>query len=917
MDAATSPVIVEGPAPHSLADKTRPTCLRDSEPTLRRQSTNDLRRGLASISATGQHAAASSTARRTRTRLPLLSKTTTKPTPRAEPQLPSTRFQQPRNAAFTPTRSTTSSRSLHSHQPCHGALFDHGSMPLPHSQPDRQHLPLQDCTTAPVHPSIPSAPLSARIRSDSSSSTSTTSVTYLRSAAEAVIANAHQTHFQQPYPSLNDGNSHPSWAGNWTRAHTQSRAAAAAAAATASDGSSLSFSSAHSSPSSRSVDIRLDSYNIDPTRGIRRTGQQSHGSAQGFDSTTTIPPFPELGQQESALSWHQQQQQQDDDDDDESALQSNDRRTLHHASQSLISLNPVQHHHHTPRIVNAGMEQWQRRTILRAEDASTITDNTPGGSWVSDLNADEKGIAQRQHHIHLRHSSSAALGATSRTGRQPANTQESEDREVYRVFRGRLKAHSLGRNHHKKWTGPLQVTYVASRGGYDDRASDPSHPHHASRKEHPREHAQSQQQQDHERYPLTDRHGKNGRRFCAYPQLDVQHEEPPRDGRDRIREQELWTIIARLEQQVADLNDANDDLQSSLHDSDKRVDRLIMEQDAKLLQLKEEHDRSVLDTKHRTKRLFDQVMRKQRLDEGKRLATVFKELQSVQSENTDLHARIQTLQETTLAVVQDSNEDASALGAFWDQVLLPSVRAGVPRFAQDTVTAPVQSSSPKRGKDSLWDVVQGQGQTRGRLGVSKATLGCSKINAVAGTVTKSAEAEAEADGDGDADADADSDNGRGVSRGLGSHAYKTPLGQQCWALLQHIMTALVEPHESRNHGCTCPSVRFKYTGQERDRFADRRQQRKRYSDSSASSGKTIVAAHSRQPSHADGPAGSLSDCATVLRHDPVKYFGELRAEHQREIERIKAQCVSVYRESLQDVRTEMLAKMRSKIRVGV
>ncbi|KAF9949767.1 hypothetical protein BGZ70_001636 [Mortierella alpina] len=408
--------------------------------------------------------------------------------------------------------------------------------------------------------------------------------------------------------------------------------------------------------------------------------------------------------------------------------------------------------------------------------------------------------------------------------------------------------------------------------------------------------------------------GNNERQPFAYPQLEMQPEEPPpRDGPDRIREQELLTLITRLEQQVADLYDANEDLQSSLHDSDTKLNRLIMEQDAQLLLQKEEHDRSVLDTKHRTKRLFDQVMRKQRLDEGKRLATVFKELQSVQSENTDLHARIQTLQETALAVVQDSKADASALEAFWDRVLLPSLRTGAPPLhAQKTLTAPVKSLSPKRGKDSLWETIHGQGQIQGRQSGSKATIGCSTINAVADTVTKRVDADA------DADVDADSDYGRGVRRGLGSHACKTPLGQQCWALLQHIMTAIVETHDSRDHGCSCPGVRFKYTGQEQeDRFLDRRQQRKRYSDSSASSEKTIVASHSRKPSHADGPAGSWSNCATVLSHDPVKYFGELRAEHQREIERIKAQCILVYRESLQDVRTEMLAKMRSKICVGV
>ncbi|KAF9936925.1 hypothetical protein BGZ67_001890 [Mortierella alpina] len=463
--------------------------------------------------------------------------------------------------------------------------------------------------------------------------------------------------------------------------------------------------------------------------------------------------------------------------------------------------------------------------------------------------------------------------------------------------------------------GTIQSSYLASSS--HSAYKEGSRPHHTTTlKEHPREQGQIPQQ-DHGGYMLTDRQGNSGRRRTAYTKLDVEHavrEERHRDSQERIREQELWTIIARLEQQVADLSAVNMEVESSLQESDERFDRLIKEHDAKLLQLKEEHDRSVLDTKHRTKRLFDQVMRKQRLDEGKRLATVFKELQSVQSENSDLHARIQTMQETILGIEQDSKEDAGALHAFWDRELWPSLRVGVPLHAHDTLTAWEKPSLPKRGNDSLWDTVHGQGQGQGQrqsqLGVSKATMSCSKIGTVAARVTPSFDVDA------DADADADIDDGRRFRRGLGSHACKTPLGQQCLALLQDIMTALIEPRDSRNHGYTCPDLHCTFAEQGQDLFIDRRQQRKRYSDSSASSGKTIVASHSRQPSHADCRGGSSSNYATVLRLDPVKYFGELHVEHQREIERIKAQCVSVYRESLEDVRAEMLAKMRSRVRLG-
>ncbi|KAF9279955.1 hypothetical protein BGZ68_007600 [Mortierella alpina] len=665
-----------------------------------------------------------------------------------------------------------------------------------------------------------------------------------------------------------------------------------------------------SSLSSPSTDIRLDSYYIDPTRGVG-AGEQSQGSAQGFNSTT--PPFPELSQQASTLYWHQQ----------DNSTVPNDGRTLHRVSQSLTSSDSEQQHQR--HRVHDGTVQLQRgkdssthmpqlppqsgySLFPRPENASTTTDNTPGGSWVSDLNAEEKGIARRQHDFHLRHSISAT-DVNPSTLRQ-ADTQDSEDREVYRVCKGRLGVPTPDGTNDKKLTGTFQSPYLASRSGYKEGAMGSSRPHYTTLKEHTRDQGQSRQQ-DHEGYTLTDRQENNGLRRFTHPQFDVEHEEHPRDSFDRSREQEWLTIIARLKQQVADLNATNEELRYRLHDSEERFDRLIIEQDTKMLQLKEEHDHSVLDTKHRTKRLFDQVMRKQRLDEGKRLATVFKELQSVQLENTDLHTRIQTMQESTLKIERDSKDDARVLNTFWDRELLPNLRTGVPVHGQDTSTVREKSTSRKQRANSLWDTVHGLGQRQSRIGASKAAMGGTKSSAVAAKVATN-----DANADADADADADSDDGKGVKRGLGSHACKTPLGQQCLALLQNIITALIEPQESRGHGCSGHELHCRFARQEQEHFMDRRQQRKRYSDSSASSGKTIVALHSRQPSHADDQGGTVSSYGTVLRQDPVKYFGELRVEHQREIERIKTQCVLVYRESLEDIRAEMLAKMRSKSRVG-
>ncbi|KAF9957245.1 hypothetical protein BGZ72_002026 [Mortierella alpina] len=627
------------------------------------------------------------------------------------------------------------------------------------------------------------------------------------------------------------------------------------------------------------------------------------------------PPFPELSQQESALYWHQQ---------DEPAVHHDDR-TLHHLSQSLTSSfsDPEQQHTQRP-VYDIGAVQLQRRkdpsthrTQLplasgyslssRPEDISTVTDNTPGGSWVSDLNAEEKGIARRQHNVHLRHSS-PAMGTPLRTLRQP-ETQESEDREVYRVCRGRMKEFPPSRDNQTESMGAIRSSYLPSRGYNEGARIGSSRPHHTALGEHNREQGCSQQQ-DHEAYTLTDMQENIERGQFLHSQFDVVDcEEEHRDSLGRVREQELLTIIAQLEQQVIDLTTANEELRSSLHVSEERFDCLIMEQEVKLIQLKEEHEHSVLDTKHRTKRLFDQVMRKQRLDEGKRLATVFKELQSVQLENTDLHARLQSMQEATLEVERDSKKDARVLHAFWDQELLPSLRIGMPLCGQDIRTVLDEPPSPKQRKDSLWDTVHGQGQKHGQLGASKAAMNCSMISAVAVSTIAS--------NDNDADIEAIAKDGRRAMPGLSSRACKTSLGQQCLALLQYLLTTLLEPQDVHDHECSGQNVHCKFTGQEHYRFMDRRQQRKRYSDSSASSGKTLVAPPQHQQAwRADCQGGCWSSCATVLRRDPAKYFGDLRVEHQREIDRIKEQCVSVYRESLEDVRTEMLAKMRSKIRAG-
>ncbi|KAG0213079.1 hypothetical protein BGX28_005100 [Mortierella sp. GBA30] len=524
--------------------------------------------------------------------------------------------------------------------------------------------------------------------------------------------------------------------------------------------------------------------------------------------------------------------------------------------------------------------------------------------------------------------------------------RNAEDLEVYEVcnreeLREEVKQQDeeLGyspnrEDNHRKLMGTIRSSFLASRDTNERARNSKRYELMTGSEERQQQEQRYFQQQDHDGDLTVDLLYDDEEKQQYVPQQPyLSEKEPYYDHRhhihfDEAREQELLDSIAQLEQQVTKLKHANEILQSSLRESEERNGCLISEHGAKLVQLEDDHSRSVQETKKRTKRLFDQVIQKHKKDEGKRLTTILKELQDVRSENSELRRTVDVLQKTAFNIEQDSGEDSRELCTFWKDFVLPRLYSGTSQCQKTRVSQPVN-----REKRGLWDIVQGQGQT----GIFKSTASGPLRSKLNSTTNKTALTTHSSHAERDQDICQSDDHQEPQL----SHTCKTALGQQCLAFLEQVLEAILKPSSltsrpptrsctntqaprtsldmiSNYHpGCVEQDLELHFNGEEQCFRQGYQGQKKRYSDSSASSGKTIVASRP-QPTIRFYDDFSGKYAINILKtgigekEELEQELEEQEDEHQKEIERLKTQCIRIYRESLEDVRAEMMAKMRSR-----
>ncbi|KAF9166228.1 hypothetical protein BGX21_006905 [Mortierella sp. AD011] len=396
------------------------------------------------------------------------------------------------------------------------------------------------------------------------------------------------------------------------------------------------------------------------------------------------------------------------------------------------------------------------------------------------------------------------------------------------------------------------------------------------------------------------------------------------EARDRLQEQHLLDTISQLEQEVIELRDANRELQAFLHESEERYDCLATEFDARIRQIQDEHELSKGEMKRRAKSFHDEAMKKREKEEEKRLTSMQEHVGQLEASNKELCATIRAMQRERFETERSQRDDLAVLSSFLQNDIIPTLHnmlvMPVEMEKAQADDAKLVSVPLALQTDTLWDKVHGR-KFMDKLVESPDTISppASKSSTVA--------------------SDMDSPSpllGHLPSKEehSGSRSCATLRGQKCLKLLEHLWTILITVSPTAAAGHREYSTASRGDVGDEDQTLWRKQQ-KRHSDSSISSGKTLVVPHLIIPSNssyfiATATTTEHSDTLTTSAFGGHKeaqesldreadmdiklehHLAKQRAEHKLEIEKIKQQCVRLYRESLEGVRTEMLAKFTQK-----
>ncbi|KAF9124775.1 hypothetical protein BGX30_000797 [Mortierella sp. GBA39] len=252
-------------------------------------------------------------------------------------------------------------------------------------------------------------------------------------------------------------------------------------------------------------------------------------------------------------------------------------------------------------------------------------------------------------------------------GQVPTPWQDSrseQDREVFEVCSRRLqREYTPSQNIHKALISSIRSSFLASLNGSQRTSLMNGDSSGAQRSTSGDEDLQDFQQPWYQPHHLP--------RYAS-PNQEYSSGSFEKEARQR-REEELLEVIAQLEKDLQELHSSTVELQTRLHESEERNERMVVEHNCALRHVKEEYDHQINDTKKRTKRFYDETVRKRQRDEDKRFEGLQEQLSQAQAANKDLRTTIRGLQRERLDAEQDQRDDLSVLRLFIENELSPMV----------------------------------------------------------------------------------------------------------------------------------------------------------------------------------------------------------------------------------------------------
>ncbi|KAF9149238.1 hypothetical protein BG015_008977, partial [Linnemannia schmuckeri] len=300
-------------------------------------------------------------------------------------------------------------------------------------------------------------------------------------------------------------------------------------------------------------------------------------------------------------------------------------------------------------------------------DASEFAESAADrGPWVSELSSGgvRNHVKQQPHDHTMSLFSPMVDGNDGSYGGQVPPRQDSRsehDREVFEVCSRRLQpGFTPTQNIHKALVSSIRSSFLASLNGCQ-RASLMNGDSSGVQQPIPGDEDLEEFQQPGYQPQQLPYHASPDQGHTSHSR-SFEKEAPQR------REEELLEVIAQLEKDLQELHHSTVELQVSLRESEERN-----EHDCTLRRVKEEYDHQIQDTKKRTKRFYDETIRKRQRDENKRLEGLQEQLTQAQAANKDLRTTIRGLQRERLDAEQDQRDDLSVLCLFIENVLSPMV----------------------------------------------------------------------------------------------------------------------------------------------------------------------------------------------------------------------------------------------------
>lgn len=320
----------------------------------------------------------------------------------------------------------------------------------------------------------------------------------------------------------------------------------------------------------------------------------------------------------------------------------------------------------------------QHHPARRTDDANEFVDSADRASWVSEMNSAEdrsqdkqqQQQQQQQPHDHPMSLFSPTVGGNNGLGsggQVPLTRQDSrseQDREVFEVCSRRLQlGYTPSQNIHKALVSSIRSSFLASLNE-SQRASLMNGDSPGVQQSTPGD----EDLQDFQQPWYKPQHLP----YYASPAQEHASRSFEKETR-QSREEELLEVIAQLEKDLQELHSSSVELQTRLHESEQQNERMVVEHDCALRRVREQYDHQIHDTKKRTKRFFDETMRKRQRDEDKRLEGLQEQLAQTQATNKDLRTTIRGLQRERLDVEQDQRDDLLVLCLFIENELSPMV----------------------------------------------------------------------------------------------------------------------------------------------------------------------------------------------------------------------------------------------------